>query len=121
MDAYPLLAIYSPFPSRFKVEDARSDIRILALADFPFAIEIPYGLRQGLQHVRPFSSQDVIDVVHGSDVGLSAFESSRDTEQAHQVRVVCMKELTVMALVEESTAEDHQTGSGHTVHSSDRS
>ena len=40
-----ILAENPPISSRFEVKDARSDIRILALADFAFAIEIPYRLR----------------------------------------------------------------------------
>ena len=63
-----LLAIHPSFSSRFKVEDARSDVRILALADFTFAVEIPDRLREDLEHIGPFSSQDIIDMVHGSDV-----------------------------------------------------
>ena len=79
------LAVYPAFAAGFKVEDARSDIRVLALADFTFAVEIPYRFRQGLEYIGPLSSQDIVDMVHGSDVGLSAFESSRNAKQAHQV------------------------------------
>lgn len=39
-----LLAVYSPSSSRFTIEDAGSDVRILALADFAFTVEIPYRL-----------------------------------------------------------------------------
>ena len=63
-----LLAVYSPFSSWFKVEDARSDVRILAFADFAFTVEIPYRLRQGFEHIRAFFSQDVVDVVHRRNV-----------------------------------------------------
>lgn len=79
------LAVYPTFSPGFKVEDARSDIRVLALADFTFPVEVPCWFGQGFEHIGPFSSQDIIDMVHGSDVRLSAFESSRNAEQAHQV------------------------------------
>ena len=96
---YILLAVYSPFPTWFKVKNARSDVRILALADFAFAVEIPYRLRQGLDHIRPFSSQDIIDMVHRSDVRLPAFKGSRNAEKAHKVRVICMEELAALVSV----------------------
>ena len=95
------LAVYPTFPSRFKVEDARSDVRVLALANFAFAVEIPYWFSQGLEYIGPLSFQDIVDMVHGSDVRLSAFESSRNAEQAHQIRIVSMEELANVVLVEE--------------------
>ena len=90
-----LLAIHSPISSGFKVEHATTDIRILALTDFAFAVEIPNWFRQDFEHIRSLSPQDVINMMHGSDVGFSTLEGSRDAEQAHQVRVVCVKKLTV--------------------------
>lgn len=57
--------------------------------------------------------------MHGSNIRLPAFESSRNAEQTHQVRVVCMKELAVVMSVEDIPARDSSTGSGRTVHLSD--
>lgn len=113
------LAKYPRFSSGFKVKDAGTDVGVLVLADFAFPVEIPYWFRQGLEYIGPFSSQGIIDMVHGSNVRLSAFESSRNAEQAHQVRVVCMKELAVVVSVEDQTTRDPWISSGHTVHSFD--
>ena len=84
-EEYNSLAVYPPLTSWFKVKNARSNIRILALADFAFAVEIPYRLRQGLDHIRPFSSQPIVDMVHRSDIRLPTFKGSRDAEKAHKV------------------------------------
>ena len=89
-----LLAVYSALSTRFKIEDASPDVRILALADLAFAVEIPNRLRQGFEHIRSFFFQNIVDVVHGCDIGLSPFEGFGDAEQPHKVRVVCMEELT---------------------------
>ena len=118
-EVYDLLAVYPLFPTWFKVKNARSDVRILALADFAFTVKIPYRLRQGLDHIRPFSSQDIIDMVDRSDVRLPTFKGSRDTEKAHKVRVVCMEELPAVVLVGDCIIQGPSTGSGRTVHSSD--
>ena len=91
-----LLAVHSPISSRFKVDDALSDVRILALADFAFAVEIPCRLRQSPEHFRPFLSQDIVDMMHGSDVRLSTFKGSRDAKQTHQVRGIGVKELAIV-------------------------
>lgn len=119
MREYELLAAHAPFSPRFEVEDTRSGVRILALADFAFAVKIPYRLRQGLDYVRCFSFQDIIDMVHGSDIRLSAFESSRDAKQAHQVGIVCMKELAVLTSVDHHATNDPFPEEWHTGHSSD--
>ena len=113
------LAVYPAFPSRFKVEDACSDVRVLALADFALAVEIPYWFSQGLEYIRPLSFQDIVDMVHGSDVRLSAFESSRNAEQAHQIRIIRMEKLANVVSVEEMMTRDPLNYSRHTVHSSD--
>ena len=89
------LAVHSALSTRFKIEDARSDIWILALADLAFAVVIPYRLRQGFEHIRSFFFQNIVDVVHGCDIGLSPFKGFGDAEQPHKVRVVCMEELAV--------------------------
>ena len=116
---YILLAVYPLFPSRFKVEDTCSDVRILALADFTFAVKIPNRLRQGLDDIRPFSFQRIVDMVHGGDVRLSTFKGSRYAEKAYKIRVVCMEKLTDVELIGDNTTQGLPTGSGHTVHSSD--
>lgn len=118
---YILLAVYPPFLSWFKVEDTCSDVGILALADFTFAVKVPYRLRQGLDDIRPFSFQSIVDMVHGGDVRLPTFKGSRDAEKAYKVRVVCMEELTAVVSVGGYTTQSLSTGSGHTVHSSDKS
>ena len=68
-----LLAVYSAISTRFKIEDAGSNIGILALTDLALAVKIPCRLRQGFKHIRPLFSQDIVDMVHRSDVGLSPF------------------------------------------------
>ena len=114
------LAIYPSFATGFQVKDATTDIRVLALADFAFAVEVPYRFRQGLEYIWSFSSQDIVNVVYGGDVRFSALESSRDAEQAYQIRVVGMKVLAIVVSVERYRTRDPLTDSGHTVHWSDR-
>ena len=117
---HALLAIYPAFPSGLKVKDARSDVRILALADFAFAVEIPNRLRQDPKHIGPFSSQGIVDMVRRGDVRLSTLESPRHAKQAHQVGVVCMKELAVEMSVEDNATRAPSGDRGHTVHLSDK-
>ena len=90
-----LLAVHSALSTRFKIEDAPSDVWILALADLAFAVEIPDRLRQGFEHIRSLFFQKIVDVMHRCDIRLSPFKGFRDAEQPHKVRVVCMEELAV--------------------------
>ena len=90
-----LLAVYSALSTRFKIEDASSDVWILALADLAFAVEIPDRLRQGFEHIRSLFFQNIVDVMHRCDIGLSPFKGFGDAEQPHKVRVVCMEELAI--------------------------
>ena len=90
-----LLAVYSALSTGFKIEDARSDVWILAHADLAFTVEIPNRLRQGFEHIGSLFFQNIVDVVHRCDIGLSPFKGFRDAEQPHQVRVVRMEELAV--------------------------
>ena len=75
-----LLAVYSALSTRFKIEDARSNVRILALAALAVAIDLPNRLRQGFEQIRSFFFQNIVDVVHRCDVGLSPFKGFRDAE-----------------------------------------
>ena len=74
------LAVYSALSTRFKIEDARSDVWILALADLAFAVDVPNRLRQGFEHIRPLFFENIVNVVHRCDVGLSPFKGFRDAE-----------------------------------------
>ena len=89
------LAKHSALSTGFKIEDARSDVWILALADLAFAVEIPNRLRQGFEHIGSLFFQNIVDVVHRCDIGLAPFKGFRDAEQPHKVRVVCMEELAM--------------------------
>lgn len=50
-------------------------------------------------------------MVHGSDVRFSALESSRDAEQAYQIRIVGMKVLAIAVSMEEHRTKDPLTDS----------
>ena len=66
----------------------------MAGADFAFAVEIPDRFREGFEDVGPGSVQDVPDVVGGDDVGFAAFESAGEAEEADEVGVVGVEELS---------------------------
>ena len=66
----------------------------MAGTDFAFAVEIPDRFGEGFEDVGPGSVQDVPDVVGGDDVGFAAFESAGETEEADEVGVVGVEELS---------------------------
>ena len=77
----------------FKVENRGFDIRFFTLANFAFAVKVPYWLCQCFSYVWTFFLENVPDVVRGDDVGFAAFESSGNTEETNDITVVCMEEL----------------------------
>jgi len=89
-----LLAVHTPLSPRLKVKNTSSYVWISPFADFSFAVDIPNGLGQYLQGIRPFALKDVVDLVHGGDVGLAAFKGSGNAKQAYQIRVICVEILS---------------------------
>lgn len=63
-----VLAVYASIGSGLEVEDAGSDVGILAFADFAFAVEVPDWFGQELEDVGSFGAEGVVDMVHGDDV-----------------------------------------------------
>ena len=76
----PILAVYAPILSRFKVEDTGLDIWLLPFADFPFTIEIPDRLGQKFEYIWSFGAESIVDVVEGCDIRFAAFEGTGNTE-----------------------------------------
>ena len=89
-----LLGVDAAVGAGFEVEDAGADVGVLAGADFAFAVEIPDRFREGFEDVGPGLVQDVPDVVGGDDVGFAAFDSAGEAEEADEVGVVGVEELS---------------------------
>ena len=67
-DGEGVLAVDAPIGSGFEIEDAGSDVRILAFADFAFTVEIPNGFGQELKDIGALGAEGVVDMVHRNDV-----------------------------------------------------
>lgn len=73
----------------------RPDILLLPATDLALAIEIPDRLGEQVQHVRTLGGEDIVDVVRRDDVGLAALEGAGDAQEADEVGVVCVEELSI--------------------------
>ena len=90
-----LLAVYTSVWFGLEEDYASSNIRFLALAYFPFAVDIPYRLSQKLENVGSFDAKSVVHIVHRSDVRFASFKRAGHAQQADKIRIVGMEELTV--------------------------
>lgn len=90
---FAVQALCLPVLGRLEVEDARADVRFLALADLAFAVEVPDRRGEQLGDRGVFLLQDVPDLVDAGHVGLAAFFGARQAQQANDVGVVGVEEL----------------------------
>ena len=93
-DVAALLGVDAAVGAGLEVEDAGADVGVLAGTDFAFAVEIPDGFGEGFEDVGPGLVEDVPNVVGGDDVGFAAFEGAGEAEEADEVGVVGVEELS---------------------------
>ena len=108
------------------IEDAGSDVLLLALTCLPFPIKIPDRFNQGLQDIGAFFGEGVINVVGGYDIGFTPFKGSCDTQQTNDIRIIGMEVLTTQGdqhtpLIERLPSGLKRGNRKHTEHSSYRS
>ena len=82
-----------------KVEDAGADVGVLALADFAFAVKVPVRGTEGFENVRACGGKGVVDVMRGDDVRFAAREGARDAEEANEVGIVGVEELSIWEIL----------------------
>jgi hypothetical protein len=82
-----------------EVEDGCFDVWFFADGDLAFAVEVPDWFCQSFCDVWAFTLEGVPDVVRGDDVRFAAFESAGDAEEADDVGVVGVEELSVFKLL----------------------
>lgn len=87
------LAVHTSLATRLKEKNRRLDPLLLALADLPFTVKVPHGLRQQLSDVRMFALQGVPDVVHADNVALAALLGTVAAQEPDNVARVGVEEL----------------------------
>jgi hypothetical protein len=84
--------------ARLEVEKGHTDVLLLAEGGLALAVKVPDWLCEGLGDVGAFALDGVPDVLGGGEVGFAAFEGTGYAEEADDVAVVDVEELTVAGL-----------------------
>lgn len=83
-----------------EIEHLGLDVRLLALRNFAFAIEVPDWLSESASDVGAFALESVPDVVGGNDVRFAARFGLVNTEESDKVGVVDVEELARVGAVD---------------------